>query len=109
MSPVALVVLCTAPADDRVCLALARGLVEAKLAACVNIVPGVRSVYSWQGSLNEDAEVQLLIKTRPELFDALERWLREHHPYEVPEIIALPVTTCSAPYLAWLNSQTQVE
>jgi periplasmic divalent cation tolerance protein len=106
MNPEALVVLCTAPPADGVAETLARGLVEAKLAACVNLIPGVRSFYAWKGQLHEDGETQLLIKTRPELFQDVERFIREHHPYELPEVIALPIALGSAPYLEWLRGQT---
>jgi periplasmic divalent cation tolerance protein len=100
-----LLILCTAPSDE-VAATLARGLVEAKLAACVNVVSGLRSFYAWKGELRDEAEVQLLIKSRRARFDALEAWLREHHPYEVPEIIALPIERGSAAYLGWIIEQT---
>ena len=106
MEPQALLVLCTAPETDGVALTLARGLVEARLAACVNIVGPVRSVYRWQGQVQDEAEVQLLIKTRTELFAAVEQWIGVHHPYEVPELIAFPATRVSQPYLQWLSAQT---
>ena len=102
----AILVLCTAP-NEEVGATLARGLVDAKLAACVNLVPGLRSFYSWEGEVNDDAEVQLLIKSRRRRFDALEAWLSAQHPYDVPEIVALPITAGSAPYLAWLAAQTE--
>ena len=102
----ALLVLCTAP-DGEVAEKLARGLVEQKLAACVNVIPGLRSFYVWKGELCDDAEVQLLIKTRRAHFDELAAWLGEHHPYEVPEILALPIATGSEPYLAWMSKQTE--
>jgi periplasmic divalent cation tolerance protein len=100
-----LVVLCTAPSED-VGAALARGLVEAKLAACVNLVPGVRSLYLWQGAVHDEREVQLVIKTRRARFDALERWLSDHHPYDVPEVLALSVAGGSADYLRWIEEST---
>ena len=100
-----LVVLCTTPSPE-VGAELGRGLVEQKLAACVNIVPGLRSIYSWQGETKDDAECQLLIKTRRTRFEALAEYIREHHPYEEPEIIALPVVAGSATYLAWVAGQT---
>ena len=71
----------------------------------MNVVAGVRSFYRWQGNVEDDAEVQLLIKTSRQRFDALERWLTANHPYDVPEIIALPVVAGSAAYLSWLHEQ----
>lgn len=100
-----LLILCTAP-DDEVAATLARGLVEARLAACVNVVPGLRSFYAWKGELKDEGEVQLLIKSRRARFGALEAWVREHHPYDVPEIIAIPIERGSAAYLHWLVEQT---
>lgn len=101
-----LVILCTAP-DTEVGARLARGLVGAKLAACVNLVPGLRSFYRWQGEVHDDPEVQLLIKTRAERFDAVAAWIDEHHPYDVPELIALPITSGSGAYLSWMAEQTE--
>ncbi len=100
-----ILVLCTAP-DTEVGATLGRGLVEAKLAACVNIVPGLRSIYTWQGAVQDDTEAQLLIKTRWARFEALRDWLTEHHPYDVPEIVAVPITAGSKAYLQWLDEQT---
>jgi periplasmic divalent cation tolerance protein len=101
-----LVVLCTTP-DAQVGAELGRGLVEQKLAACVNIIPSVRSIYSWQGEVKDDGEAQLLIKTRRARFAAVAQWIRQHHPYTEPEIIALPIAEGSASYLAWIEQQTQ--
>lgn len=101
-----LLVLCTAPADGDVAATLARGLVDQCLAACVNVVSGVRSFYRWEGAVQDDAEVQLLVKTRRSRFDALAAWLGENHPYSVPEILALPIATGSDAYLSWLVEQT---
>jgi periplasmic divalent cation tolerance protein len=100
------VVLCTAPTLE-VAETLARGLVDAGLAACVNLYPGVRSVYRWQGALHVDDEVQMVIKTTAARFAALEQHLRAHHPYETPEILALEVADGSHAYLAWLDRQCQ--
>jgi periplasmic divalent cation tolerance protein len=100
-----LVVLCTAPSADAGA-ELGRGLVEQQLAACVNIIPGVRSIYGWQGEIKDDAEVQLLIKTRSGRFEALSAWIRAHHPYDEPEIIALPIADGAASYLDWIDTQT---
>ena len=104
-----ILVLCTAPAEGDTAAELAAGLVEARLAACVNLVPGLRSFYRWQGKVNDDGEVQLLIKTRRGRYDEVERWLGEHHPYDVPEIIALPIEGGARAYLDWLVEQTQPE
>jgi periplasmic divalent cation tolerance protein len=82
---------------------LSRALVEAQLAACVNIVPGVRSIYRWQGKVEDAAEVMLVIKTRRDLFPKLREMLIEGHRYEVPEVLALPVVDGSEAYLEWLD------
>lgn len=100
-----LVVLCTAP-DAEVGARLARGLVEARLAACVNVIPGLRSFYSWQGRVQDDTEVQLFIKTRRGRLEDVERWIGEHHPYDVPEVLVLSVAGGSKPYLDWLRAET---
>ena len=99
------VVLCTTPSED-VSAQLARGLVEAELAACVNIVPAVRSIYRWQGATQDDAESLMVIKTQAARFDALAEWIRKHHPYSEPEIILLPIHAGSPSYLAWIASLT---
>ena len=101
----AVTVLCSAPSAE-VAEAIARGLVEARLAACVQIVPGLVSIYRWKGAVERDAEVLLVAKTRRDLFPALEARVRALHPYEVPEIVALPIVDGSAPYLAWLSAET---
>jgi len=106
METPAVVILCTAPAEGDVAAKLARSLVEQKLAACVNIIPGVRSFYSWKGQLEEDAEVQLVIKTQRSSYAKVQAWLKEQHPYDEPEILALPVEQGSPSYLAWLVEQT---
>ncbi|MBA3818635.1 MAG: divalent-cation tolerance protein CutA [Deltaproteobacteria bacterium] len=94
-------VLCTLP-DPAQAAALGRTLVEEQLAACVNLVPAIRSIYRWQGAVTEDAETLAIIKTTAAGYDALARRILELHPYEVPEIIAVALTDGHAPYLAWL-------
>ncbi len=78
---------------------LSRGLVEEKLAFCVNMLPAIQSTYYWEGKLCEDEEILLIIKTRASKFDALETWVRKNHSYDVPEVIALPIVKGSQPYL----------
>lgn len=82
---------------------LARAMVEKKLAACVNILPHVTSVYEWKGKLEEDSEVLLMIKTRSSKVPALAEFVRSSHPYEVPEVVAVPVVGGNAPYLRWVQ------
>jgi len=99
-------VLMTAPNEEEAA-AIACALVEAKLAACVNLVKGVRSIYSWQGKTEDASEVLMIAKTRQELFEALAAKVKELHSYDVPEIIALPVLDGSADYLEWISDSTQ--
>jgi periplasmic divalent cation tolerance protein len=82
---------------------IARALVERRLAACVNVVPGLVSFYRWKGAIERDAELLLVIKTRRDRFEALREAIVALHPYEVPEVVALPVEAGHAPYLAWLD------
>jgi periplasmic divalent cation tolerance protein len=98
------VALVTAPADRAP--ELARRIVEEKLAACVNILPGVRSIYVWKGEVCDDSEALLVIKTRAALFEALRARVVALHPYEVPEVIELPILDGHAPYLKWLDEST---
>lgn|SRR5262245_51783134 len=96
------VVLVTAP-DAEVGARIGRALVEEGLAACVNLLPGVRSIYRFEGALHDDAEVLLILKTRAALAAALAARVRALHPYELPEVIALPVAAGSEPYLDWVS------
>jgi periplasmic divalent cation tolerance protein len=98
----AFVILCTCP-DEDTASRLGAGLVAERLAACVNVVPGIRSIYRWQGAVKEETEALMVIKTMRDRFRALEAWLTEHHPYEVPEVVALSVEDAAAPYLTWLE------
>jgi len=97
--------LMTAVDSEAAAEALAQGLVEAQLAACVQVLP-VKSFYVWQGESRRDAEYLLLVKTRVALAPALETFIRAHHPYDVPELLQLPVNAGSAAYLQWLRAGT---
>ena len=83
--------------------ALARTLVEERLAACVNVLPPMTSIYRWQGQVEQDREQQMVIKTEAGRVDALEARIRELHPYELPEFLVLPAGGGSAAYLAWVR------
>jgi len=102
------VVLCTI-SDEEKAAALGRELVERRLAACVNIVPRLRSIYRWKGELCDDPEALMILKTRRAMVPALREAIAARHPYEVCEIVALDVTDCHAPYLAWLIDSTAEE
>lgn len=96
------IVFCTCPPTLDV-QQLARTLVEQKLAACVNILHNISSVYTWKDTLCEENEILLIIKTTEKAYPTLESWIREHHPYEVPEILALPVVAGFEPYVRWIG------
>ena len=87
---------------------IGRALVEGGLAACVNVVPAVTSIYRWKGKLEREQECLLVIKTRAERFEALREALVALHPYEVPEVLALPVVAGHRPYLEWLDTNVNV-
>ncbi len=98
------VVLCTVPSAE-VGDALARKLVEARLAACVNRLGPVRSTYRWEGTIHVDEEHQLVIKTSPDALARVRDMVRAEHPYEVPELIALDGVVLDEPYARWLRDQ----
>jgi periplasmic divalent cation tolerance protein len=98
------VVLITVP-DGDTATGLGRALVEARLAACVNVVPGVRSLYRWKGKVQDDPELLLVVKTRADRIAALEARVRDLHPYELPEILALPAVGGSEAYLDWVRTE----
>ncbi len=102
-----LVVLSTLP-DLESAEHMATILVEERLAACVNLVPGLTSIYRWQGTLRREPEYLLLIKTTAARFTQVRERIRALHPYEVPEIIALPIRDGDPAYLNWLTENTQV-
>ena len=93
--------------DEETANSIALAVVEAQLAACVNILPRVQSIYRWQGAVESAVEVPLLIKTTAAAYPALEAAIRERHPYDVPEIIALPITAGLPAYLNWLADETR--
>ena len=103
-----LVVLCTCSSMEEG-RRIARLLVEGRLAACVNIVPGVESVYRWQDAVETAQETLLVIKTTEGAFPALRARIRETHGYDVPEVLAIPVVDGSAQYLRWLGEQVGAE
>lgn len=106
MSPTACVILCTTLPAGADAAELARSLVGERLAACVSILPGVRSLYRWKDRIEEDEEQQLLIKTTAERVRQLSERLRELHPYEVPELLVLSVADGGAAYLEWIRAST---
>lgn len=103
-----LLVMTNLPTQE-VAESLASRLVEQRLAACVNILPSCRSVYQWKGEVERTEEVPLLIKTSEARYPALEEAIRSVHPYDTPEIIAIPVTRALPGYLAWVEAETQVD
>lgn len=102
------VVLVTAPSPD-VGAALGRALVDERLAACVNVIPGLTSIYRWQGQREEASECLLVIKTDDTRYAELERRVLELHPYTVPEVLALPVERGAPAYVEWLRDSVAIE
>lgn len=99
------IVFVTAPPADAE--GLAQVMVEQRVAACVNIIPAMRSIYSWKGEICNDGEALLIVKTTAARLQQLEALVVEHHPYEVPEIIALPIVEGHHPYLRWIDETTR--
>ena len=104
--PALRIVLTTLP-DAESAGRLAHEIVEARLAACVNVLPPCRSIYRWESAVHEDGEIPLIIKTTAERYPALETFLRERHPYQVPEILAIDVNDGLTDYLRWAAAATQ--
>lgn len=105
MAQDALLVLVTCPPDKAD--GIAHALVEQRVAACVNVVPQLRSVYRWKGAVQHDGEALLLAKTSRDRFEALQQAVLKLHPYELPEVIALTVDRGHAPYLEWILESTR--
>ncbi len=107
MSDEQILLVMTNVPDVATAQAIARAVVDAKLAACVNILPAVQSVYRWQGAVEQASEVTLLIKTTQRRYPQLQRAIVAAHPYELPEVIAWPLSEGHPPYLHWVVSETQ--
>ena len=105
MEPVMLVL--TNLPDHEAARKLAEGLVGAGLAACVNVMSECMSIYRWKGAVETASEVPVLIKTRAALYPDVEAFIRAHHPYDLPEVIALPLNAGLASYLAWVSEETR--
>jgi periplasmic divalent cation tolerance protein len=103
-SPDEVVVVYSAFPSSEKAAEVARVLVEEQLVACVNIIPGVRSIYRWQAAVQDDSESLAILKTSRARFDELSSRLVQLHPYELPEVIALPLAAGHPPYLAWVVS-----
>ena len=101
-----LLVLTTVP-DPDVGQIIAEKIIEERLAACVTLSPSAQSLYWWKGKITQDQEHSLFIKTKKEAYAKLEEKIRQLHPYDVPEIIALPVYAGSKDYLNWIDNETQ--
>ncbi|MGB9592327.1 MAG: divalent-cation tolerance protein CutA [Candidatus Kryptoniota bacterium] len=102
-----IVILITAPSRE-VAQQIAQALLEHHLAACINLITGVQSLYRWEGQLQNDEEVLLLVKSRSEIFQSqLIPLVRQLHPYQLPELIVLPILDGYPPYLDWLRQETQ--
>jgi periplasmic divalent cation tolerance protein len=104
--PDAVVILVTAGSEAEAEL-IAKALIEERLAACVNILSPIRSVYRWEGKVSDDREWLLLIKTRAERFAAVETKVKALHSYQVPEVIALPIVAGAEGYMRWLRAETE--
>lgn len=100
------VTLCTVP-DSDTANAIAKSLVMLKLAACVNVLPGVTSYYEWKGKIEQSGEVLLVIKSNIDKLDELTEFISEQHPYDVPEIVHLNINSGFEPYLDWITTQTR--
>lgn len=100
-----LVALCTCP-DEATAKRLAGEVVDAGYAACVNVVPGLTSVFYWEGEVQNDAEVLMVIKTTDTVYSRLEQHLVASHPYELPEVVAVGIEQGLAGYLEWMNTET---
>ena len=103
-----IVVLITAGSEEEA-VSIGRALVEERLAACANIVPRIRSIYRWEGKVQDDPEALMIVKTRADLFEPLKQRVLELHPYSVPEVISLKIEQGHEEYLAWLEDSTGKE
>lgn len=100
------IIVLTTCNSSEIASSIAESLVSNKLAACVNVINSVESIYQWQGKIEHDKEILLIIKTRKSLYSQLEQAIQELHDYELPEIIAVPIDTGEKNYLNWIQSAT---
>lgn len=101
-----IVVYVTTP-DDTTAKMIARKVLEKRLAACINIIPNIFSIYRWKGEIEEDQEALMIIKTRRILFEPLTKTIKELHPYEIPEVIGIPIIEGYNAYLGWISDETK--
>lgn len=102
-----IVVLITCPSPEEA-ESLSKKILSERLAACVNIINSVHSLFHWQGKIEADQESLMIVKTRSLLLDQLKTFVQENHPYDVPEVIALPIVGGSDDYMEWMKSETTV-
>lgn len=102
----AIVIYCTVP-DKRVAKEIAKNIVGHRLAACVSAIDKIESTFSWDGKIEHEKEVMLMIKTLRINFEKIKTLITDLHPYQVPEIIALPIVDCSKEYMQWLVHETK--
>jgi periplasmic divalent cation tolerance protein len=100
-----IVVLITTATEEEA-VRIGHTLVEAKLAACANVIPRIRSIYRWEGKIADEQESLIVLKSRGELFEALERAVKKLHSYSIPEIIAIPLSMGSSQYINWIHAET---
>ncbi len=93
--------------DDKNGEKIAKRIIEKKLAACVSIIPNITSIYRWEGKIVKDSEKLLIIKTTAQKLDELRHFIKEHHPYELPEFIAVPIEYGLPEYFMWLSKNTE--
>ena len=103
--PTAVMVYCTCP-EDTTAAQIANVLIDERLAACANRIPAMSSTYIWKGKVHTDSEVQLILKTTDQVYPALEKRILELHPYELPEIIRVPIEGGLPAYLEWIANET---
>lgn len=101
-----LVAYCTFPSEEKA-MQVCKTLVDERLVACINVLPQVRSVFRWEGKVEDEPEVLALLKTTSQAVDALSKRIAELHPYDCPEVIAAPIVAGHAPYLSWVHDETR--
>ena len=102
----AIVIYSTCP-DIESAERISRHIVEQRMAACVNLIPGITSIYTWDGNIQRDQEVLLVMKSTKDRFDDIQNLISDEHPYDLPELIAVPITESSPDYLEWIKQCTK--